>query len=123
MKKDCQKYAVIDINNLISKTGQISFYMTTIVMSSYLVSAVFYITGTLAFQRTNDSISRELLFKMDLPFETSESPNYEFVVTSQFLIHVSAALTFGTFSALLLMVVSMNMIFLLNNYTEILLVF
>ncbi|XP_028523341.1 uncharacterized protein LOC114577755 [Apis cerana] len=105
MEKDCQKYAVIDINNLISKTGQISFYMTTIVISSYLVSAAFYITGTLAFQRINSSISRELLFKMDLPFETNESPNYEFVVTSQLLIHVSAALTFGTFSALLLMVV------------------
>ncbi|CAK9820396.1 hypothetical protein ANTQUA_LOCUS10621 [Anthophora quadrimaculata] len=105
MEKDCRKYAASDINKLMSKTGQLSFYLTSIVMSSYLVSAAFYITGTIGFQGNNASVPRTLLLKMDLPFETSESPNYELVVTTQFLIHVSAALTFGTFSALLLMVV------------------
>lgn len=105
MEQDCQKYTEMDINNLISKTGQVSFYLTSIIISSYLVSAFFYLTGAVAFQGSNDSVSRELLFKMDLPFETNESPNYEFVVTIQFLIHFSAALTFGSFTALLLMVV------------------
>ncbi|CAK9826540.1 Odorant receptor 13a [Anthophora retusa] len=105
MEEDCQKYAVIDINKLISKTGQLSFYLTSIVMSSYLASAVFYIIGTIGFQGNNASMPRELLLKMDLPFETSESPNYEFVVTTQFLIHLSAALAFGAFAALLLMLV------------------
>ncbi|XP_068987568.1 odorant receptor 4-like [Bombus flavifrons] len=103
MEEDCQKYANIDINNLITKTGLFSFYVTSMIMSSYLVSAVCYLPGAIAFQGTNDSMSRELLFKMDLPFETSKSPNYELVVTTQFIIHFSAALTFGTFTALLFM--------------------
>ena len=106
----------MDINNLISKTGQVSFYLTSMIMSSYLVSAFFYLTGAIAFQGNNDSVSRELLFKMDLPFETNESPNYELVVTTQFLIHFSAALTFGSFTALLLMVVSVNFMFLSDSY-------
>ncbi|KOC58780.1 hypothetical protein WH47_00027, partial [Habropoda laboriosa] len=112
MEEDCQKYAAVDINKLMSKTGQLSFYLTSIIMSSYMVSAAFYITGTIGFQENNASVSRELLLKMDLPFGTSESPNYELVVTTQVLIHVSAALTFGVFSALLLMVVSMNNLYL-----------
>ncbi|XP_024222882.1 odorant receptor 4-like, partial [Bombus impatiens] len=105
MEEDCQKYAIMDINNLITKTGLFSFYMTSMIMSSYLVSAVCYLAGAIAFQGTNDSMSRELLLKMDLPFETSKSPNYELVVTTQFIIHFSAALAFGTFTALLFMMI------------------
>ncbi|XP_076474936.1 tetratricopeptide repeat protein 37 isoform X2 [Bombus vancouverensis nearcticus] len=105
MEEDCQKYANMDINNLITKTGLFSFYMTSMIMSSYLVAAVFYLVGAIAFQGTNDSMSRELLLKMDLPFETSKSPNYELVVTTQFIIHFSAALAFGTFTALLFMMI------------------
>ncbi|CAK9826535.1 Odorant receptor 13a [Anthophora retusa] len=105
MEEDCQKYAVIDINKLISKTGQLSFYLTSVVMSSYLVSTALYVTGTIGFQGNNASMPRELLLKMDLPFETSESPNYELVVTTQFLYHLSAAFAFGLFTALLLMLV------------------
>ncbi|XP_033189258.2 odorant receptor 4-like [Bombus vancouverensis nearcticus] len=105
MEEDCQKYANMDINNLITKTGLFSFYVTSIIMSSYLMSTVSYHAGTIAFQGTNDSMSRELLLKMDLPFETSESPNYELVVTTQFIIHFSAALAFGTFTALLFMMI------------------
>ncbi|XP_050476806.1 odorant receptor 4-like isoform X2 [Bombus huntii] len=105
MEEDCQKYANMDINNLITKTGLFSFYMTSMIMSSYLVAAVCYLAGAIAFQGTNDSMSRELLLKMDLPFETSKSPNYELVVTTQFIIHFSAALAFGTFTALLFMMI------------------
>ena len=116
MEQDCQKYSEMDINNMMSKTGHTSFYLTSMIMSSYLVSAFFYLAGAIAFQGSDDSMSRELLFKMDLPFETNESPNYELVVTAQFLIHFSAALTFGSFTALLLMVVSVNFTFLSDSY-------
>ncbi|CAK9820394.1 hypothetical protein ANTQUA_LOCUS10620 [Anthophora quadrimaculata] len=114
MEEDCQKYAAIDINKLISRTGQLSFYLTSIIMFSSLISPAVYITGTIGFQGNNASVPRRLLLKMDLPFETSESPNYELVVTTQFLIHVAAALAFGTFSALLLMVVSVNNFYSIN---------
>lgn len=115
MEEDCQKYANMDINNLITKTGLFSFYVTSTIMSLYLMSAVSYLAGAIAFQGTNDSMSRELLLKMDLPFETSESPNYELVVTTQFIIHISAALAFGTFTALLFMMASINFMFLLSS--------
>ncbi|CAK9818430.1 hypothetical protein ANTPLA_LOCUS9767 [Anthophora plagiata] len=105
MEEDCQKYAAIDINKLISKTGQLSFYLTSIVISSYLVAVFLYIIGTIGFQGNSASISRELILKMDLPFETSKSPNYELIVTTQFLIHLLSVLAFCTFTALLLMVV------------------
>ncbi|XP_034190765.2 odorant receptor 67c-like [Osmia lignaria lignaria] len=104
MDKDCQKYAAIDTNNLISKTARISLYFTTIVISSYVFSAISYLTGTLA-MNVGDNSTRRLLFQMDLPFETNESPAYELVVSAQFLHLATSAFTFGVFSAVLLMVV------------------
>nr|XP_034190765.1 odorant receptor 82a-like [Osmia lignaria] len=104
MDEDCQKYAAIDTNNLISKTARISLYFTTIVISSYVFSAIFYLTGTLA-MNVGDNSTRRLLFQMDLPFETNESPAYELVVSAQFLHLATSAFTFGVFSAVLLMVV------------------
>ena len=116
MEEDCQKYANVDINNLITKAGLVSFYATSMIMSFYLATTIYYLGGTIAFQGTNDSMSRELLLKMDLPFETSESPNYELVVTTQFIIHISAAFAFATFTALLFMTASINFTFLLSSY-------
>nr|XP_012149881.1 PREDICTED: odorant receptor 4-like [Megachile rotundata] len=104
VEEDCKKYAVIDTNNLIPKTASLSVYFTIMVMSSYVVSAVFYLTGTLT-QDTNNNSTRRLLLQMDLPFDTSESPTYELVLSAQFLHLVTSALTFGVFSALLVMVI------------------
>ncbi|XP_076279815.1 odorant receptor 10-like [Lasioglossum baleicum] len=104
MDEDCEKYAAIDTNNLISKTSVLSFRLTSAIASSYLVSAAFYIAGTLAYQHASNSTTRELLFKMDLPFDTNESPVHELVVTAQFLHLATSAFTFGTFTGLLLMV-------------------
>ncbi|XP_076640648.1 uncharacterized protein LOC143352206 [Halictus rubicundus] len=104
MKEDCEKYAAIDTNNFIPKTSMLSFRLTSMITSSYLVSAVFYIVGTLEYQQRSNSTTRELLFKMDLPFDTNESPVYELVVTAQFLHLATSAITYGTFTCLLLMV-------------------
>ncbi|XP_076302933.1 uncharacterized protein LOC143221348, partial [Lasioglossum baleicum] len=104
IEEDCQKYAAIDVRNLTLKTSQFSFYLTTTVLVSYMVACAFYISGTFAHQGENGTVSRELVFKMDLPFEVNESPNYELVLTTQILIHIFATFTFGIYSALLLMV-------------------
>ncbi|XP_076666915.1 odorant receptor 67c-like [Andrena cerasifolii] len=105
MEEDCQKYAVIDTNNLISKTSRLSYRLTSVVISLYGISVAFYLAGALTSQDTNGSTSRNLLLKVDLPFDTNESPIYELVVTAEFLHQVSSAITFGVFGALLLMVV------------------
>ncbi|XP_076375651.1 uncharacterized protein LOC117226777 isoform X2 [Megalopta genalis] len=103
MEKDCQKYADIDTNNLIAKTSMLSFRLTTAITVGHLVSVVLYTLGTIGYQEGSNS-TRELLFKMDLPFDTNESPAYELVITAQFLHLVTSSLNFGTFSAFLLMV-------------------
>ncbi|XP_076279839.1 odorant receptor 10-like isoform X2 [Lasioglossum baleicum] len=104
MDEDCEKYAAIDTNNLISKTSVLSSRLTSAIVSSSMLSAVTYTAGTLAYQQGSNSTTRELLFKMDLPFDTNESPVYELVVTAQFLHLASSAFTFGAFIGLLLMV-------------------
>ncbi|XP_076302934.1 odorant receptor 67c-like [Lasioglossum baleicum] len=105
MEEDCQKYAVVDVDNLIPKTGQVSYYLTTVIIYSYLVTAGFYMTGNLAVQDLNDTAHRKLYFRMDLPFEYHESPNYELIITLQFIFHLASGIVFGTTSALLLMAV------------------
>ncbi|XP_034175209.2 odorant receptor 67c-like [Osmia lignaria lignaria] len=104
MDEDCQKYAAIDTNNLISKTARISLYFTTIVMSAYVFSSIFYLTEILT-MHVGDNSTRRLLFQMDLPFETNESPAYELVVSVQILHLLTSGFTFGLFNAVLLMVV------------------
>ncbi|XP_076224744.1 odorant receptor 10-like isoform X1 [Nomia melanderi] len=104
MEYDCKKYAVIDTKNVMSKTAILSFRLTSLVASCYLMSTAFYTIGTFAAQQANDSTSRQLLFKMNLPFDAHESPAYELVMTAQILHLATSAITFGIFSSLLLMV-------------------
>ncbi|XP_078047602.1 odorant receptor 10-like isoform X1 [Augochlora pura] len=104
MEEDCVKYAVIDTNNVISKTADFSHRLTSAIAFLYLASAVSYAAGGLAFLRTNDTMPRELLLKMDLPFEINESPSYELVVAAQILHQTATSFTFGMFGALLVMV-------------------
>nr|XP_031840328.1 uncharacterized protein LOC116430397 [Nomia melanderi] len=103
MQEDYKKYAVIDTNNLIPKAANLSFRLTTAIAMLYPTATVFYTIGTLGFQQTNDSTTRRLLLNMDLPFDTSESPIHELVITSQFLYILTSSFTFGIFSALFLM--------------------
>ncbi|KZC15162.1 Putative odorant receptor 13a [Dufourea novaeangliae] len=78
MEEDCEKYARLDTNNFISKTADLSVRLTSVILCLYLMSVGSYVAGTLAFQNTN--VSRELLLKMDLPFDISESPAYELTI-------------------------------------------
>ncbi|CAK9826541.1 Odorant receptor 4 [Anthophora retusa] len=105
MKEDCQKYAAIDTKSLIPKTARLSFRLTNMVLCVCVSSTAFYAIGVLAPQITNATASRELLLKMDLPFDTTKSPNYELVVAMQYICKASTAFTFGTFTGLLLMMV------------------
>ncbi|XP_076375643.1 odorant receptor 10-like [Megalopta genalis] len=104
MEEDCVKYAVIDTNNVISKTAYFSHRLTTTIAFLYLASSASYAVGGLVFLRTNDTMPRELLLKMDLPFEAIESPSYELIVAAQVLHQTASSYTFGMFSALLVMV-------------------
>ncbi|XP_017762310.1 PREDICTED: odorant receptor 13a-like [Eufriesea mexicana] len=105
MDEECKKYAVMDTNNLISKTAHLSFCLTTGIMSLYVISTIFYAIDVLMPKETNITTSRKLLLKMDLPFDASRWPIYNLVITVQYFFQASSAFMLSVFTALLLMVV------------------
>ena len=108
MEEECQKYAIMDTDNLISKTAYLSYRLTSTIICTCVASTVCYAIGIFSHQEVNVTSSRELLLKMNLPFDTNKSPIYEFVVIIQYFYQVSAAFVFGVFAAFLLMIVSIN---------------
>nr|XP_031840326.1 odorant receptor 67c-like [Nomia melanderi] len=105
MEEDCVKYAAIDSNKIIPKTSDLSYRITSSIAFVYLVAATTYAAGTLSVPRYNDSLDRQLILNMDLPFDTNVSPTYELIVAAQVIHQVAAAYTFGIFGALLLMMI------------------
>ncbi|XP_078047604.1 odorant receptor 10-like [Augochlora pura] len=103
MEKDCEKYAVIDTDNLIRKSSVLSFRLSTAIIAAHLLCSTLYVTGVIGYQPHGNDTTRVLLFKVDLPFDTTASPAYELVVTEQILHLLSTSLTFGSFGSLLLM--------------------
>nr|XP_033337565.1 odorant receptor 4-like [Megalopta genalis] len=105
MEVDCTKYAVVDTNNVISKTADLSFRLTSMIPALYMVSVCCHAVGTLTNPRSNDSMDRQLLLNMDLPFDINQSLTYELVLVVQIIYQVMSAYTFSLFSALLLMTI------------------
>ncbi|XP_076284943.1 odorant receptor 10-like [Lasioglossum baleicum] len=108
MEDDCTKYAALDKNNVISRTADLSFRLTSTIPALYMISVCCNAVGNLAIPQSNDSSVRQLLINMDLPFDTNQSPTYELVVAAQVIYQVMSAYTFSMFTALLLMTVSVN---------------
>ncbi|KAK1124029.1 hypothetical protein K0M31_007055 [Melipona bicolor] len=105
MEKDCQKYAIIDTNNVISKTAHWSYRSTTIIISISVISTVFYAIGVFSSPEISATTHRKLLLKMDLPFDTDKSPVFELVVFAQYFYQATSAFVYGLFTAFLLMLV------------------
>lgn len=53
--------------------------------------------------------TRELILKMELPFETNTSPVYEIVMVTQFIHQVAAAAIVGVLNALIVSLVSKHL--------------
>ncbi|XP_076375658.1 odorant receptor 4-like [Megalopta genalis] len=105
MEEDCVKYIVADSKNLIPKAADLSQTVTRAVIITYLGSATFYAVSILVAPQVNDTLPRQLLLNMDLPFNTIDSPNYELVVTIQFLSIVMTGYGYGVFSSFLLVTI------------------
>ena len=108
MEKDCQRYAVIDTNNVISKTAHWSYRSTTAIISISVIAPVFYAIGIFGSPEVSATSHRKLLFKMDFPFDTDKSPVFELVIFGQYVYHVSSAFVYSVLSGSLLMLVSIN---------------
>ncbi|XP_076756554.1 odorant receptor 4-like [Xylocopa sonorina] len=104
MEEECRKYAAIDTNNYILKAANLSYRLTSFVVYTYIPAGAFHMFSALVLQDSN-AATRELMLKMNLPFDTSESPIYELVVSVQIIYQTMTAYTFGVFGALLLMIV------------------
>ncbi|XP_078049812.1 uncharacterized protein LOC144476576 [Augochlora pura] len=105
MEEDCVKYTVADAKNFIPKAADLSQTVTRAVILTYVGSATFYSVSILAAPQVNDTVPRQLLLNMDLPFDTIETPNYELVVAIQFINIVMTGYGYGVFSAFLLVTV------------------
>ncbi|CAL7941816.1 unnamed protein product [Xylocopa violacea] len=103
MEEECRKYAFLDTNNFILKAANRSYRFTSIVIYIFLFAAAIHMSSTFIFRDRSET--RELMLKMNLPFDTSESPIYEFVISMQIVYQTVTAYSFGVFAALLLMVV------------------
>ncbi|XP_076642216.1 uncharacterized protein LOC143353007 [Halictus rubicundus] len=105
MEEDCVKYSVDDSKKLISNAADLCQLVTRTIIIVFAVNTVFYAVTTLTAQHSNESIPRRLLLNMDLPFDTVDSPNYELVVTLQFISCMATSYAYSTFTALFLMLV------------------
>ncbi|XP_076279801.1 odorant receptor 10-like [Lasioglossum baleicum] len=105
MEEDCAKYAAFDRNNVISKTADLSFRLTSTIPALFMVSVSCNAVGALAVSQSNDSSARQFLMNMDLPFDTNQSPTYELVVAAQIIFQVMSGFTFSMISSCLVMTI------------------
>lgn len=108
MEDDCAKYAPYDKNNAISKTGELSYRLTSIIPALHLLAAFLVAVGTLVIPQGNNSNDRQLVIDMDVPFDLNQSPTYALVLTAQFIFQGVVGYTYSMFSTILLMLVSAN---------------
>ncbi|XP_078047595.1 odorant receptor 4-like [Augochlora pura] len=105
MEEDCVKYTVADAKNYIPKAAELSHSVTRAVIVSYVIAASLNAVSTLATPQLNDTLPRQLLINMDLPFNMDVSPTYELVMTIQFMSLVMTGYGYSVFSAFLLVTV------------------
>ncbi|XP_020289111.1 odorant receptor 4-like [Pseudomyrmex gracilis] len=89
-----------------SRTVYISHRSSNVIIGLYPMSVFLYGTGVLVaspdeVKEVDEPQTRELILKMELPFETNTSPVYEIVMVTQFIHQVAAAALVGVLNALI----------------------
>jgi len=91
-------YAMIDKAILAHRCSKLT-------VGVYLTAVLLYSTASINFRKHTDDC-RELLIKMELPFEFCESPIYEIVACVQFVQLMAIAFAIGMLDALIVTLVS-----------------
>ena len=78
---------------------------SNLIIGLHSVAVMIYYIGVIVLC-SNDGVNRELFLKIELPFERGTLPNYELVMTTQFLHQITTATVIGVLSALLVTLVS-----------------
>jgi len=94
-------YAMIDKAILAHRCSKLT-------VGVYLTAVLLYSTASINFRKYTDEDCRELLIKMELPFEFCESPIYEIVACVQFVQLMAIASAIGMLDALIITLVSYN---------------
>ncbi|XP_076640937.1 odorant receptor 10-like isoform X9 [Halictus rubicundus] len=103
MEDDCAKYAELDRNNVISKTADLIFRLTSMITALHMISICCMAVGTLMVPQSDDSNDRQLFMDMDWPFDTNQSPTYELVLAAQIIFQGVVGYIYGMFCSFLLM--------------------
>ncbi|XP_070150937.1 odorant receptor Or2-like isoform X1 [Polyergus mexicanus] len=105
MVKDWEECDILDRYTMI-RMAYISRRFSNIIIFSHTISVFFYATGALLKQKgDNQTDARELIVKMELPFEVERTPIYVTVLITQFLHQSSAAAMVGVLNSFLITLV------------------
>lgn len=106
MVDDWKEREVSD-NYTMTRMAYISRHFSNFIIVSNAVSVFLYATGTLLKQRNdNQTDTRELILKMELPFAVESTSIYVAVLVTQFVHQTSAASMAGVLNSLLISLVS-----------------
>ncbi|XP_072750746.1 odorant receptor Or2-like [Anoplolepis gracilipes] len=102
---DWKEHEVSD-NYTMTRIAYISSRLSNFIIVSSAMSVLFYATGTLLRQKTdNQTDTRELILKMELPFAIESTSVYVAVLVIQFIHQTSAASMAGVLNSLLITLV------------------
>jgi len=89
------------------KMAYVSRRFSNLIIVSYATGVIFYATGTLLrYKSDNQTNDRELILKMELPFELENTSVYIVILVIQFIHQTSAASLSGVIDSLLITLVS-----------------
>ncbi|EFN71823.1 Putative odorant receptor 13a [Camponotus floridanus] len=89
-----------------TRIAYLSRRFSNLIITMYMISVFLYATGTLLrYNSNNQTDARELILKMELPFEMKSTSVYIIVLITQFIHQISAASTTGVLNSLLIILV------------------
>lgn len=98
-----------------TRMAYISRRFSNFIIALYALSVFLYATGTLLrYRSSNETDTRELLLKMELPFEIKSTWVHIAVFATQYVHQTSAASMVGVMNSLLITLVSLSLIFPIN---------
>lgn len=92
-----------------TRMAYISHRFSNFIIAVYALSVFLYATGTLMrYKSNNQTDTRELILKMELPFEIKSTSIHIAVLVTQFVHQTSAASMVGVMNSLLITLVSLS---------------
>ncbi|KAL6254509.1 hypothetical protein P5V15_014562 [Pogonomyrmex californicus] len=105
MSKDWKE---CDISNeyTMTRIAYVSRWVSNVIIFSHMMSVFLYATGTLLkIKSENQTNARELIIKMEIPFEIETTPQHVIVLVTQFIHQTTAAGMVGVLNSLLIILV------------------